>query len=417
RTLDSLMSIKAKELNDLQTRRNKTVLDSVKEWEHLVTLLSASHNEIVKRSIALEQRKNELSLSLEIKDDSRNMDPLERSYRDALATSTAEIKSQNDVISRKKNEISRLRKVRDALTSATEETGGDSRLDRDKLYYDSLLSIAGQELAAIISRRDIARQDSASAEAGLNKSIQKPSPVPARAAANLQKDVAAATAEYQRAVHDSVQIAGAIPNTMQPYRQSLRTIDALMTVKSKELSNLQEQLDQTGSDGSKTSKRNAELLSGAHNEIVKKKESLEKAKNDLAQAAAAKSTAQNEADPSLKNYQQTLEAAKLQIKVHNELLAKKKDEISRLQNVRDAIDARLKNPHSSPGGESRTAALSPKDNAQKIAEDIYVMVGEGRIDDAADVFSRQQELLRANLDHESFTALRMTITEMGGKIR
>jgi hypothetical protein len=419
-SLDSIMSIRAKELNDLQARRDKAVLDSVKEWEHLATLLSAAHNEIAKRSIALEQRKNELSLSMSVKGDSRTIDPLVRSYRDALAASTAEIQSQNDVIKRKKNDITRLRAVRDALTSATEDdgTGGsNSRLDRDKLYYDSLLSIAGQELAAIIARRDIARQDSASAQVGLKQSAQTPSPVPERGAVNMQKDVTTATAEYQRAIDDSIQISGAIPNTMQPYNQSIRTIDALITVKGKELSNLQEQLDRAGSDGSKTSKQNAGLLAAAHSEIVKWKDALEQKKNELAQATAARSTAQNEADPSMKNYQQTLEAAKLQINVHNELIGKKKDEIFRLQNVRDAINARIKQPQPAPGGESRTAVLAPKDNAQKISEDIYVMVGEGRVDDAADVFSKQHALLRANLDQESFTALKMTITEMGGKIR
>jgi hypothetical protein len=46
-----------------------------------------------------------------------------------------------------------------------------------------------------------------------------------------------------------------------------------------------------------------------------------------------------------------------------------------------------------------------------------VLIGEGRIDDAAVAFSKQLSLLKINLDQESFQALKMTITEMGGKLK
>ena len=417
--IDSVMAVRAQELTNLQTRHEKTVLDSVNEGEHCAVLLSAAHNEIVKRSIALEQRKNELSLSNAVKNDGKYLDPLERSYRDALAASNLEIQTKNDVIKKKKSDIARLRTVRDALSGATDESGdGNTRLDRDKLYYDSLLSIAGQELSAIIAMRDIARQDSASAEAGLKQSMRKTVPVPERGVSSIQKDVTNATAEYQRALDDSVKIVNAIPNTLQPYAQSIRTIDALITVKGKELANLQDLLDQTSKDVSKMSKRNAELLAAAHSEIVKRSGVLEKTKSEHAQAVAAKNAAQNDTDPSVRNYKQTLEAAKLQLNVQSEQIATKKDEISRLQKIRDAVNARIKNPSpAAVADETRVAALSPKDNAQKISDDIYVMVGEGRIDEAASTFSKQQALLKTNLDQESFTALKMTITEMGGKIK
>lgn len=418
--IDSVMAVRARELSSFQARRDKAVLDSVKEGEHLAALLSAAHNEIAKRSIALEQRKNELALSSAVKGENRYMDPLERSYRDALSASTAEIQTQNDVIKKKKSDIARLRTVRDALSGATEETGGgDSRIDRDKLYYDSLLSIAGQELSAIIARRDIARQDSASAEAGLKQSVQQKSAVqvPERGVSAMQKDVAAATADYQRALEDSVKIVNAISTTIQPFAQSIRTIDALITVKEKELANLQDLLDQTSRDGSKMNKRNAEQLAAAHAEIVKQSRALEQKKDELAQAVAAKNAVQNDADPSVRNYKQTLEAAKLQINVQNEQIESKKDEITRLQNIRDAINARIKQPMPASAGDTRTAMTSPKENAQKLSENIYVLIGEGRIDDAAAVFSRNQPFLKSNLDQESFQALRMTITEMGGKIK
>jgi chromosome segregation ATPase len=420
KNIDSVMEVKAQELTNLQTRHDKAVLDSVKEGEHCAALLSAAHNEIVKKGIALEQRKNELSLSNAVKGDGKYMDPLERSYREALAASNLEIQTKNDVIKKKKNDIARLRTVRDALSGATDESGdGNTRVDRDKLYYDSLLSIAGQELSAIIAMRDIARQDSASAEAGLIQSTRKTVPVPERGVSSIQKDVTNATSEYQRALDDSVKIVNAIPNTLQPYAQSIRTIDALITVKGKELANLQNLLDQTSKDGSKTGKHNAELLAAAHGEIVKQSGILDKTKNDLAQAMAAKNDAQNDADPSVRNYKQTLDAAKLQLNVQNEQIASKKDEITRLQKVRDAINTRIKNPTpvAPPAGETRTVSLSPHESVQKLSESLYVLIGENRVDDAADSFSKNQAFLKANLDQESFTALKMTITEMGGKIK
>jgi hypothetical protein len=122
----------------------------------------------------------------------------------------------------------------------------------------------------------------------------------------------------------------------------------------------------------------------------------------------------------MRNYKQALEAATLELNAENELIGKKKDEITRLQNVRDAINARIKLRDKTSAAliiETRPSAMSPRDSAQKRSEDIYVLVGENRIDDAAALFSQMQPFLKANLDQETFQALRMTITEMGGTVK
>jgi chromosome segregation ATPase len=419
-SIDSLISVRTKEITGLQDRRDKAVQDSIQESKRLSDLLAAAHNEIVKRSVAVDQRNNELSLSAAVKNEPAGVDPLQRSYKDALTTATTEIQTQNEIIRKKKSDMTRLRAVRDALTSATDTQNTDpsSRLDTDKRYYDSLLSIAGQELTAIIARRDIARQDSASADNNLRASLQKAAPAPAERdnSAGLQKELADATAELNRARDDSIKIANAIPNTLQPYGQAIRTIDVLMGVKAKDLTGLQDQRQKAGQDGLKENKRNGELLAAAHAEIVKRSIALEQKRNELALATAAKNSMQNSTDPGQRNYKQALDAAVLELHAQNELIDNKKNEISRLQNVRDAITAKIKARDKSAGapGAAVRPATSPRDSAQKCSEDIYVLVGENRIAEASARFAQLQPFLRANLDQETFQALKMTISEMGG---
>jgi chromosome segregation ATPase len=425
-SIDSLIAVRGKELAGLQDRRDKAVQDSAQESKRLSDLLAAAHNEIVKRKIALEQRNNELSLSAEVKNEPAGVDPLQRSYRDALVTATTEIKTQNEIIRKKKNDMMRLRAVRDALTSATDTQNTDpsSRLDTDKRYYDSLLSIAAQELSAIVARRDIARQDSASADNNLQASLQKAAPAPAEHDNNstgLQKEITAATAELNQARDDSTKIANAIPNTLQPYGQTIRTIDVLMGVKAKELTGFQDQREKAGQDGLRENKHNTELLAAAHAEIAKRSIALEQKRNELTLATAAKnSIANNTSDPEQRNYKQALDAAKLELNAQNELIENKKNEITRLQNVRDAINAKIRtrdNPSGASGTETRPAARTPRDSAQKCSEDIYVLVGENRIAEASSRFAQIQPFLKTNLDQETFQALKMTITEMGGDIK
>jgi hypothetical protein len=420
RGMDSLLAAKEKEIEDLQQRRDKAVQDSVKEIKHLSDLLAAVHNEVLKRSIALEQRKNEFALSTAVTGAPKD-DPLLRSYEEAVKAATAEVQAQNAIIKKKKSDIARLKAVRDALTSAssdTENSGQNSKLDRDKLYYDSLLAIASQELTAIVARRDIARQDSASAENNLRTSAPQEAPSGGdNTGASLQKEIADATAAYNNAREDSVKIANAIPNTMQPYGQAIRTIDAVLGVKTKELAGFHDQQDKARQDGLQESKRYADLLAAAHNEINKKSIALEQKRNDLALATAAKNSAQTNADPSQRNFKQALDAAVLELHAQNELLDNKKAELARLQNVRDAIDAKIRTRDQGGAATARPSALSPRDSAQKCSENIYVLVGENRIDEATAIFLQSQSFLKANMDQESFQALRMTITEMGGTIK
>ena len=419
-SIDSLISVRTKEITVLQDRRDKAVQDSIQESKRLSDLLAAAHNEIVKRSMALDQRNNEFSLSASVKNEPAGVDPLQRSYKDALTTATTEIQTQNEIIRKKKSDMTRLRAVRDALTSATDTQNTDpsSRLDTDKRYYDSLLSIASQELTAIIARRDIARQDSASADNNLRASLQKAAPAPAERdnSAGLQKEIADATAELNHARDDSIKIASAIPNTLQPYGQAIRTIDVLLGVKAKDLTGLQDQRQKAGQDGLKENKRNGELLGAAHAEIVKRSIALEQKRNELALATAAKNSTQNSTDPEQRNYKQALDAAILELHAQNELIDNKKNEISRLQNVRDAITAKIKARDKSAGasGSAARSVTSPRDSAQKCSEDIYVLVGENRIAEASARFAQLQPFLKANLDQETFQALKMTISEMGG---
>ena len=64
---------------------------------------------------------------------------------------------------------------------------------------------------------------------------------------------------------------------------------------------------------------------------------------------------QNINDPGQRNYKQALDAAVLELHAQNELIDNKKNEISRLQNVRDAITAKIKARDKSAGAPGAAA--------------------------------------------------------------
>ena len=415
KSIDALMSLREKELTDMNQRLEKAGQDNTEGDKHQKDLLAAAHNEIVKRNASLEQKKNELALAMTVKNQAqKEMDPSQRSYREAVATSTMEIQMHNSSIDKKKKEIARLKNVRDAMVNASKD-GTDERLNEDKRHYDSLVNLAEMDLAEMISRRDLARQDSAAAEDVVKQFSQKTNPRVAereKMIAGLQKEVADATAECNRARDDSIKTAAGstTANTLQPYELTVRSISAMIEVKGKDLADLQQRRDKASQDSLDESKRQAGLLVAAHNEIVKRSAALEQKKNELIVATASKKEAQKDTASALRDFRDALSTAVMELQVQNGLIDKKKYDMGRLQKVRDAINAQIKDAEK---GTSR-AVIAPADMAQKRSEEIYLLLGDNRVDDASKLFKQHQQFLKTNLDKDNFEALKITIEQMGG---
>jgi chromosome segregation ATPase len=419
RSIDALLTVKEKELADLRTRLQKTGQDSIAESKRQADLLIAAHNEIKKRMADMEQRKAELELAMAVKNEpQKDGDVTLRNYRELLTAATAMINEQNKIINKKKNDIARLQSVRDAINSAAinaPKDDGMSRLEDDKRHYDSLINIAQKELAAAITQRDKSQEDSTTLADNERKFSQKMDTrlaVHDSMVAGRQREVDDAAAECSRARDDSAKTAGQIAAALQPYRQTAKSIEVIITTKGKEVADLRARREKASQDGAQENKRQAGDLAAAHSDIVKQSAIVEQKKADLAAAVAAKTDAQKDTATALRPFRDALAAAYKELNNQNGSLEDKKADIARLQTVRDAISAKMK-----AGGKSAAAVISPAEIAQKRSEEIYTLIGENKIAAASKLFKQYQASLKANLDNDSYQAIKMTIEQMGGSTR
>jgi hypothetical protein len=414
KSIDLLISLREKDINDLNQRLEKANLDNEAGDRRQNDPFAAAHAEIVRRNAVVEQKKNELALAMAVKNDAqKDMDPTQRSYREALATATMEIQMQNSGIEKKKKEITRLKNVRDAMIAAS-SGDADTQLDEDKRHYDSLLNIAEMDLAEMVSRRDLARQDSAASQDIVRQFVQKSSSRVSereKMIVDLQKEVADAVAAYNQARNDSIRAAAAgVPAPQQPAVQSARSISALIDIKAQELGDLQERRDKAGQDSLSASKGQADIIAAARKEVSKWAAVLEQKKNDLAAASASKKEAQKDTASAVGSYRDILTTAVLELQSQNGLIDKKKSEMGRLQKVRDALNSQIKSAEKVPG----RAVASSAEVAQKRSEVIYMLLGDNRVDEASTLFKQHQQFLKANLDKDNFEAVKITIEQMGG---
>jgi chromosome segregation ATPase len=321
------------------------------------------------------------------------------------------------------------------------------RLENDQGRYDSLVSAMEQNLAAAVTKRDKARQDSANAEATLRQTSQKlQSDVTEQdaVAGARQREMNEATAELSRAREDSVKISGKNSSELQTLSQAIRSVDDLIRAKEKEIADLKTRRDNAKKDSVAQHKRLNESIVAAHNEIVKRSAIVAQKKTEATLADSDRKKMQADTSAYKQKAKLELTAAIAEIKRQDELIERKKNDLVRLQKERDEINARTSTssrsgstvvtdtkpasptPTFSPSN-APTAAVSqpgsevqaptPIEIAQLRSEELYTMLGENKVNEAAKRFQQLQGFLKSNLDAEAFQTLKMTIEQMGGSIR
>jgi predicted nucleic acid-binding Zn-ribbon protein len=335
-------------------------------------------------------------------------------------------------------EIATMKKAKDALYE---------RLKNDQGRYDSLLSTMEQNLAAAITKRDKARQDSADAEATLRQAsqiLQADIMEQENSAGARQREINEATAAWSQAREDSAKILGKVSGTLQNLSQAIRSIDVLISAKEKEIADLKARRDKTKQDSVAEHKRLNESLAAAHNEIVKRGAVVTKKKTEAALAASDRKKTPADTAAYKQKAKLELAAAVGEIERQNALIERKKNDLARLQKERDEINAPARTSSRSEGiivtdtkpapstptfspSNAPSAAVSqpaaevqaptPVEIAQLRSEELYTMLGENKVNEAAKRFRQLQGFLKSNLDDEAFQTLKMTIEQMGGSVR
>jgi hypothetical protein len=332
-------------------------------------------------------------------------------------------------------------------TMKKEKEAAYERLENDQGRYDGLVSTMEQDLAAAVTKRDKARQDSVNAEATLQQASQKLQ-ADIMEQENIdgarQRTINEATLELSRAREDSAKISDKNSSTLQNLSQAIRNVDVLINAKEKEIADLKTRRDKAKQDSVAEHKRLNELLAAAHSEIVKRGAIVTQKKTEATGTASDRKKTQADTSAYKQRAKLELSAAIAEIERQDAVIERKKNDLARLQKERDEINAHtgtssgsgntviteskpaLPTPTFSPSNAPSAAvsqpasdmqAPTPAEIAQLRSEELYTMLGENKVNDAAKRFRQLQSFLRSNLDTEAFQTLKMTIEQMGGSIR
>ncbi|MBN1130705.1 MAG: hypothetical protein JXA71_17080 [Chitinispirillaceae bacterium] len=466
---------KAKEaLAAAQEKAGKTQVSQKAEKKKIDSLIAAKQQDITLISMKSEKLKQD-SISLVRKEAQqiKMLNPPPSSFANQLSAAEKEIavlQSQSDSLNRvllaaEATPAEKSRALSTQITSLSrsinaaekeiavmekEKKAAYERLKNDRGKYDSLIRTMEQDLAAAITKRDKARQDSAAAETGIRQASQKlqsDAKEQDDIVATRQKELDALAAQLTQAKEDSIKTAAKVSSALQSFSQSIKNIDGLISAKEKELADLNDRREKARQDSIAERKRQNGLLIAAHDDIIRKNAALSQKKADIVLAQSNKKKIQTDTVAYKLAAKQSLASATTEIQRQNALIEKRKNELSRLQQERDEIAAHVKSvsgrggtvtvtePKPAPTFSPSSAASAPPvkaatttspspsvqaptpvEIAQMRSEELYNMLGDNRVSEAAKRFRQLKGFLKANLDPEAFQMLKVTIEQMGGTV-
>jgi hypothetical protein len=422
---DSLIAVKQQEISMVSLKSEKTREDSISLYRQVAQQLQslnpapgslASPIATLDREIALLQNQN---------DSLRRSSATGVPGADESAKIAAHIASVNRSLDLATTQIATLQSAR---------TNAIAKLTHEKDYYDSLAAAGEKELAALTAKLEKARKDSLAGEALVRQASQKASAGVTEqdnALAAKQQESAQLSAELNRAIEDSARSAEKIPATVISFHQAIQSIDATIAIKQKELADLQQRREKAKQDSAQEYKRQSESLIAAHNEIVKRGSLLAQKRADIATETAKRKKMAADTVLYQKQGKDAVVVATMELQRIAGLIEKKKSELARLQSTITAANANVR-ATSSRGGVIETppttapAAATPVSGspvssgaevAQKRSEEIYTLLGENKVAEAAKKFKTLQGFLKINLDAEAFQTLKTTIEQMGGSVK
>ena len=298
---------------------------------------------------------------------------------------------------------------------------------REFARYDSLVNAANQRIVTIEARREKARQDSINAESLKTEAIGR-SVLALRKHDSLntarQQQLAELTDQLEKAKQDSITKssvqAGSVSN-------ATKSVDSLIAIKEKEMADLRQQREKARQEGLEEQRKQAAVLLGAHQDINSHRTLLLQKKAEVAISQNERRRLQQDSVAATSRGQAAAQLAAAEIAQDNTLIEKKKTEIASLQTQRDDAAAKasalgaVPPPAIAPAPVTApvtsTAALGPADAAQKQMEEIYMLIGGNKIEDAINRFKEQKANLVKYVNPEAFKVLKSTIDQLTESVK
>ena len=427
--LDSLIEAKEQEVTALSMQNEKVSQESQnasKENEQglqkYVAAIALLNGQITAKTqeIALLNQQLEAARKEKAGVEKAGTDKIRSVEQDKLSTISA--------MEAKKNEIAMLKRQKEESekNAARQREEQERAAKRELERLDSMVNAATQRIAAFEARRDKARQDSINAENSKTEAM-------ARSVLALKKHDSLSTARQQQLAELTDQLEkvkqDSVAKSLMPLGSAsaaLKSVDSLITIKEKEMADLRQQREKARQEGLEEQRKQAAVLLAAHQEINAHRTVVLQKKAEVAIAQNERRRLQQDSVMATSRGQAAAQLAAAEIAQDNALIEKKKTELASLQTQRDestakasALGAAVPPPPSAPvaAPPAGAAAMGPADAAQKQVEEIYMLIGGNKIEDAVNRFKEQKANLVKYVNPEAFKVLKSTIDQLSESIK
>lgn len=219
--------------------------------------------------------------------------------------------------------------------------------------------------------------------------------------------------QIKKAKQDSLKTVQNVDLVMLPFRKKIRKVDSLIEIKEQEILQLKTQKEKIVADSVSEFKVQGEQIDGAENEISFRNETyLQKKKEyDLRLLKRKKLVSDS-----------LMETQRVNTRPQNISLSFKKydSQILLLNEQKSEIETKLGTfsqsvPPKAIKSQEKSVKTKEELNAQaqKLIEDIYVLIGENKNETALKKFNENRSIIRANVETEAFQMLLTTFKEIG----
>lgn len=438
RKLDSLIEAKEQEVNSLSVQSEKASQESLgagKETELAVqkqiAALAVINGQIAAKNQEIAALSQQLDSSRKSKAaaEKAGLDKAHAVEQDKVSTLSALEAKKADIAALKedKEELERaaVRQREEQEREAKRQHDEQERATKRELArFDSLVGAATQRIVVLEARRDKARQDSVAAETAKIDVITKSGLALHKhdsLTTTRTQQVAEITDQIEKARQDSV-VKSSAPAS--PALLVVKSLDSLIAVKEKELADIRGQREKARLDAVEDMRKQAAVLASAHQAITAHRTQLLQKKAELSLAVSERRRLQQDSALAAARAVSSAQLGATEIAQENALLDKKKTDLATWQTQRDAAAAKLASLTGAASPAPATsaapllsAAAAPADAAQKQVEEIYMLIGSNKIEDAVNRFNLQKANLLKYVNAEAFKVLKSTIDQLAETIK
>ncbi len=334
----------------------------------------------------------------------------------------------------------------DARSFVAQRVAQEAAAQREAARLESAIASTQRDLNDAMTRRDQMRAQLSAESSGESPALSRTR----EAIRQKENDIMNARSEVQLleskvtlAINDSVTLAGKNSTTYNPYESTIARIDSQIVFKEQEIANLRTQRQKARIDSDASRRNQGNQLFTAHGEILKQKSFLSQKKSAASLLQTDRNRLSSDSSAIAMQQANSLRQKQSDLTQMDNRISQIQQSVTTLsqqrasipsptpytpppppvrQTVQPVYTAPAPQPEPRPAAQQtpapqQQATFSPANQAkaQKILEQVYTYVGDGKNSDAIKLFKSQQNMLSANLDADAYSTLKSTVEGVGGR--